>query len=186
MHATNPNTTAVEKDGPQVVLTLAEKHVALIASRCIFWWRFLPASVKIWYDVDDMIGGAVLHVVKRSTKYDASKAKESTWIHHVTDNFCMSQLAHWKSHKYSDCETVELDEDASRKIKATSSLEMRESRAAVERLIEIASDAVRDFLDKVFNGGVITEVPAWELREAARCAGANLSDIERVYRACVS
>ena len=167
-------------------LVLVEKHLALIAKRCLFWWRFLPASVRVWYDPDDMIAEAVLHVCKRSARYDPNKAKETTWVYCVTDNFCKSRLQHWKARMYADCETVEWDDDVARKMPAASIAELRESRDAVERLIEVATDRVRGFLEKMFEGGLITEVPAWELREAARRSGVTADDLIRVYRACVS
>ncbi len=128
---------------------------------------------------------ALLHVHKRSPVYDPALAAESTWVYHVADNYCMGILNHHRARKYTECKTVELTEMVSKRCAAESSIELRESKDAVERVIEAGSDAVREFLHQVLNGGRITAVPYHELLEAARRAGATFADFNRVYKAVV-
>lgn len=146
----------------------------------------LPVSVRSYYDPEDMIADVAFHVFKKSGLFNPEKARESTWVQHVTDNKCKSILAHHTAQRYSACETVELTSEVWSGVRAPSTLALREAKSAVERVIQFGSDEVREFLDLLFNGGLITCVPVYALREAARKSGATRQDFELVFRLVAS
>ena len=144
-----------------------------------------------------MIQDVVLHVFQVNQKYDAAKAKESTWIQHITDNKCLSILSYYQTQYRASCETISLDasittdsdqtvlskyDDANRWRQSQSTQEIREAKEAVEKVIELGSDSVRDFLEKLLSGGLIEEVPAYSLQALAKRCSATLKDFELVFR----
>lgn len=160
----------------------------------------LPLDIQNFYDAEDMISDAVLHVWRVREKYDSSKAKESTWIQHITDNFCISKLAHYSTLQFSACTTVSLDsvlsvdtdssvlskyDDASRYRCSQTTQEVREAKDAVEKVIEFGSDTIKDFLDRLFNGRELTEIPHFSLRKLAEQHKVNCRDFELVYRLAI-
>jgi hypothetical protein len=177
------------KVGGAAATVLAEKHLGLIAGRCLHWWWRLPSDVRTWYSEEDLISEAVMLVYMRTAKYDATRARETTFVYHVVENFCKGKLGHFQAKKFAACETLELAEIELAGSFETSDprdcQELRRSKDAVERVIEMASDAVREFIDKIFNGGSITNVPIHEFLAATESAGATYDDFERVYKAVV-
>ena len=114
------------------------------------WWRYLPPCVKGYYDPEDMIQEAVLHVVRQKAKYRPT-CKESTWVWWVAENKCLSILSHYNSQKLNAC-VVELESKHSPSI---GSIERRRSSVeAIERVIERSSDQVLDLLEKILDGSL--------------------------------
>ena len=188
-HAT-ANPSCAPKASAKENTDIATRNLGLICGRCIYYHRRLPGSVKTFYDVEDMISEIVMHVWRVREKYDSTKARESTWLRHVTDNRCRSILSsyseknpitgEWEVRKKFN--TSVLSDEVVNYLPVPYRGELHEAKSAVERVIEFGSDSVIDFLDKVFNGGLITEVPAYELRQTAKRCGARLKDFELVYR----
>lgn len=153
-------------------------HLGICAKVCKKYYFILPADVRSYYDLDDMISDVVLHVFKKSALYDASKSKESTWVWHVADNKCKSILGHHTTKQYTAMKTVELTPEMSKRLHVSPRRE-EEAKNAVERLIQYGSDEVRDFLDKIFNSKchAIRSVPVYELTSLATLYAVSLPDL---------
>jgi hypothetical protein len=191
---------------------LVTRHLGIIASRVLYWYRALPLHVKNAYDVEDMIGDVVLHVVKRSHHHNITRGKESTFVWHTADNKCKSIIQHWRTKQYSACETVELTPDLFRKVTGYESNQDQEveyseyvapipnpdseqfchSLNAVERVIERSSDQLLNLIDSIFAGTVDpqsikpskthTNDIFEELKAVAGSQSATLDDFLRVYK----
>ncbi len=163
---------------------LAQRHLGIAAKLCLKYYRYLPNDVKSYYDLDDMIADVVLHVFKKSSQYNSSKSKESTWVWHVVDNKCKSILGHFQTKQYTAMQTVELPADISEKLQVGTRRES-EAKNAVERMIQYGSDEVRDFLDRIFNAKPIKLVPAYELQQLAKQYSVSLTDLMIVLHSVV-
>ncbi len=175
---------------------MASRHLGIISQRALAHWRRLPAAARSWYDVEDMIGDVVLHVVRVSRKHDPAKARESTWVWHVADNRCRTIVHHYRTKQYAACETVELTPFLEGRVRAESTLCRRESIDVVERVLEAGSDAVCDLLEMLFSGKVepCAALDAYlrkdasvveELRSLVRDCGATLDDFSAALRYAV-
>jgi len=149
--------------------------------------------VKSGYDVEDMIGDVVMHVWRVRAKYDAKRAKEVTWVYWVADRKCQAIVQRYRAKKRT-MEITEGDAPADGQTDRTifdsiaapdNTVDMRNAKDAVERVIETGSDATRDFLDRLFGGKPISAVPAYELTTLARRCGVTCRDFEMVYRRAV-
>lgn len=174
---------------------LAQRHLGIIAQRAIFWHRTLPDSVKIYYDVEDMIGEVVLHVIKRSHLHNIARGKESTFVWHTADNRCMSILMHYKTKQFTACGTVELTPELMKSTSipnTQSDIEFSNSLNAVERVIEFASDRLLTLIEQIFTGTVelqnfrssstYTNDTFEEFKKIAASQSATLEDFLRVYK----
>lgn len=163
---------------------IATRHLGIIASCCITHWKRFPLDVKTFYDLEDMISDVVLHVVKVAEKYDARKAKESTWVHHVSSNYCKTLVSMRKVKRFSACQTVELTPAQELSLKALSMEEVDRAIDAVEAFISIASDGALDLLEQVLEGRLF-EIPyrsIEDFRAASARSRLTLRDLELVYR----
>lgn len=175
---------------------LAQKHLGIIAQRSIYWHRNLPSHVKNSYDVEDMISDVVIHVIKRAHRHNITRGKESTFVWHTADNYCMSILTHYKTKQYTACGTVELTPELMRS-KAISHLASDEDRFchalnAVERVIEFASDQLLNLIEQIFTGTIDlqnfrsssthTNDLFEELKKIAKSQSATIDDFLYVYR----
>lgn len=175
---------------------LAVRHLGIIAQRCLFWYKSLPNHVKISYDVEDMIGDVVLHVIKRAHFHDVARGKESTFVWHTADNCCMSILQHHSTKQYSVCQTLELTNDVMRTVHGFPNPDTDQdfciSLNAVERVIEKASDALLNLIDQIFAGTVDpqrfrtsnthVDDTLEEFKKVAASQSATLDDFIRVYK----
>ena len=164
---------------------LVNRHLGIIAKHCGRFWRLLPAETRAFYDVEDMISDVVIHVLRRSQQYDASIAKESTWVWHIAENRCKSIVGHYQTKQYTACKTVELTTEVKDSIHYSTRRES-EAKSAVERMIQYGSDEVRDFLDRLFNSKRITIIPVYELQTLAKQYSVTLTDLMIVLRRVVS
>ena len=83
--------------------TLECQHLGIIVKRCMHWYRRLPKRVQAFYDVEDMIGDVVLHVITYAApRYKRDMAAGSTYVWHVTDNKCKMILTHYARIKYTE------------------------------------------------------------------------------------
>ncbi len=164
---------------------IANRHLGIIARHCSRYWKILPAETRSYYDIEDMIGDVVLHVIKRAHHYDADKAKESTWVWHVAENRCRSIVGHYQTKQYTACQTVELTTEVD-DVTHYSTRRENEAKNAVERMIEFGSAEVRDFLDRIFNSRHITVIPAYELQTLAKQHSVSLTDLMIVLKRVVS
>lgn len=190
---------------------LAVRHLGIITARVLHWWRFLPPSTQRYYDVEDMVGDVILHVIRVRNRYDPDTAMESTFVHHIADNKCLSILSHYRTRKLSACETISIDDplpNTSNNRASTHSLLTRitapagaisphyqEALEAVERTIQSASDAVCDLLEIILEGRVLRTTPnalkiclerehtiVADLKRTMQHCGATVADLELVLR----
>ncbi len=186
---------APEEDKDRALVT---RHLGIVSQVALRYWRFLPPRARSWYGAEDMIADVAMHVHEKRKRYDRTKARESTWVHHVAENCCRSILSHHQAHRYADAETVAATPELTRHLKAASTLERREAADAVERVINAATDAAADLLGAVLDGRVARgafdrfldyverdRAVADELRDAARRCGARREDFELVLRYAV-
>lgn len=158
---------------------LVTRHLGIIASRVIYWYRILPNSAKLSYDVEDMISDVVLHVIKRAHLHNIARGKESTFVWHTADNRCKSIISHYKTKQFSACATVELTPELYRQIVGCEANQDKEiceptiepipnpdseqdqfylSLNAVERVIELASDQLLNLIEQIFTGTVDPQI----------------------------
>lgn len=166
--------------------SIAERHLRLIAYFAIRNWRRLPACVKSYYDADDMIADVVLHVVRVSSRYDPSVARETTWVGNVAQNRSRYLVDRYSA-KMRVADVVALDfindleEPFARR-------HLQDSRDAVERVIQYGSDGVRSLLAALLAGDVETakrlktDVTVRDLRRVAASCSASFADFAMVCR----
>lgn len=135
----------------RVPTSLAEKHLGVIYARCLHYYRHLPVYVRNFYDVDDFAEEVILHVHRRSGRYDPTRAKEVTWVYWVADNYCKTRLSHL-TRKRRFNEPTEITPGVSRRLSAESHLERREARDGVEKVIARSSEAALELLSQILNG----------------------------------
>lgn len=165
--------------------TLAEKHLGIIAERCKRHWASLPPRVRASYDMEDMLGDAVAHVLTVQHKHDPKRAKESTFVFHVADNKCKSILAKYSSKKVTPPgELLDL-EDLSAIEDPDAEARLQEAKNAVERVIERGSDRVCDVVEFLVygrGGERVNAEGAAELKSTARSCGALFEDFYLVHK----
>jgi hypothetical protein len=179
---------------------LAIRHMGIIAQRCRYWWVRMPPRVRVWYELDDMIGDVVLHVFSVSHKYDPSVAKDSTFVYHVADNYCLKLLGwHQRQQRgwiqtvmesgeigYSSVETS-MPEGVQERCHDTvnpSKWEISETRHAIESVIANASTAALDLIDQYLTGTLPRRLPSTaveQLREAVQ-GKASAADFRRARK----
>lgn len=135
---------------------MALQHLGIIASRCLFWYKFLSQSVRNYYDIDDMISDVSEFVIRHAHNYDCDKAKQSTFIWHTTDNKCKTILSHFNCQKIASYQTVELSPAISRSYRDFNyeSERFRYAVDAVEHVIEFSSDALLDVIEAFFDDSI--------------------------------
>jgi hypothetical protein len=184
---------------------IAGRHLGIITRRCLFWYPFLSPEVHTQYDIEDMISDVVCTVVKRASRYNPAKGRESTLVWHITENKCRTILGYYNYKKRSACKTIALEtlaqmmggEDssvgdgwlpASCTIPEQEAVNFRHSREAVERVIQYSSDAVVDIVAKILTGNIgrtsISPAKIREVRKAADRCAATLDDFVTVMRLC--
>ena len=137
----NPNSCKTDAD-------IAVRNLGIISQRALWWYRYLPQSVRNFYDAEDMIAEVVLHVVSNASKY-LPKCKESTWVWWVAERRCLSILSHYNRKKINVF-TVELDDKT---LPSTASIERRRMALdAVERVLEYSSDRVLNLIEQLLDG----------------------------------
>lgn len=84
-------------------------HLGLIMGVVITYWWKLPLTVRMWYDVDDMLHDCITHVLRVTHRYNRRRAGVSTFLHVATRNCCRDILEH-HSQKKRSAAVVSLDE----------------------------------------------------------------------------
>lgn len=161
------------------------ENLGIIARRALFYWKNLPASVRAYYDAEDMISDVTVRVVKVASGFLSSKAKSSTWVWYIADNECKAICYRFGRQKRSAV-TVSLDEVLTEKTPSPEDQYRKlEAKVAVERVIEYASDDLRDYISDFFSRSLRRkprpEVAA-ELRHLSRRHNACFRDFQLVYR----
>lgn len=71
-----------------------EQYRGMVYSRAIHCYNLLPASVKGWTDVEDLVQDGMLFLDRvvhqrggRTARYDATRSSFSTWIYSAVSNF---------------------------------------------------------------------------------------------------
>lgn len=187
--------------------SLSQKHLGVIYSRCLYYWRMLPPYFKNFYSVEDLVSDVVLHVFCKRAQYDPRKAKEVTWIYHVTDNYCRSVCIK-ASRICRFAPTVDLTPEGMRQIAAQERLTRRESRECLEKVMMYCSESALDLLSSILEGNAPRHLARkctlkkgkWvlptlceaeqaairNLKEVAELCGATCTDFERVIRYSVA
>lgn len=175
------------------------RNLGIIAERALHYWQRLPASVKIFYEADDMISDVVLHVYRKARLYDADRAKPSTFVYNVASRRCQDILAHYWAPKRGAAVTVPLEEswaaEAAEKaliadyVAANRNDELN-SRDVIEHIIQRSPDFVRRFLAELFSPGGVQKLPPQEtldaLRKVIRQESATRQDFDTVLRCFVA
>lgn len=181
------------------------RHLGIITQRVIHWHRCLPQSVRSHYDIEDMVADVVMHVIAQSSKHDATRGKESTFVWWTADNKCKCILKFWQKqmragapveveengivYKRGSCATVELTDVVARKLAcAGDGTEFVRALNAVERVIAHSSDSVLDVIEILLSGTLgRRELPIElidEVRSATAKHGATMNDFLLVLQAC--
>ena len=190
---------ASDPDKPETV----QRQMGRIIKYCVFYYKFLPSSVKNYYDLDDMINEVVLHVYTQSYKFKRELAQESTFVCHTVINKCKTLLEKYSRNKrFGD--TTEITEIVINgnhtKFSNRENEYIKHSFDAVERVIEYGSDGVLELLSSILNSSIFLvridrgipvmrcgryRVPVTlvsELRHLAETHAATLDDFVRVMR----
>lgn len=124
-----------------------ENHRGIIASVVIRWWPKLPAYYQVFYAVDDMLGDAIIHAVRKAPQYRKDHASPATWLHAITKNYCYQvvEAANQKS-RYHYREDLEEFRVANNACAAPSHARMAQAIEAVETLIQYASPSLKRFI----------------------------------------
>lgn len=181
---------------------LADKHLGIIVSKCIHFYRAVPPWAQHYYDLEDMIGEVVVHIVKNSGQYDSNIAKEVTFVGNVAENQCKSILSRF----YTARETGGLTEEGNPKIEQKAltpllelhipddpdvpvynEIQFQISVDAVEAVIEFGSDALLDLIERIFSRTIPQNWKADpklvdEFRTLARKHHASVDDFLFVYQ----
>lgn len=161
-------------------------NIGLITHRCRKHYLKLPARAQVYFDVDDMVQATIAHIALVAHKFDSSKAKSSTWIWMVTDNYCKALITHYRSQRYMAAYEVSLDID---EIPDTAKppQDVYESREQIEGLIRMASPVTRDFIEFLFKRSMTADSvrkPSqdvmWELRSLVKMLGVHYDDFTAV------
>ena len=174
---------AKTKEAPEDIIT---KHLGIIAGRCLYYWRMLPPSVRAGYDPEDMISDTVLHVWTRLTtaKYQTSRGASSTFVWHVSNNYCQVLLGKYSCKKRGAGVTVPMPETPLT-VSGPNRMKILESRDAVERVLQYSSESALELLDRLFTQSSrrprATPEAIKDLRACAREQHATLADFETVY-----
>jgi len=97
-----------------------------------------------------MVADVLMHIVKMSDRFDSKIARESTWVQHVTDNFCVGVLAKHTAKVRCDSETIYLSDLVERHLASGDEvIRVGEALAAIQRVIEHTSDPVREIIAAV-------------------------------------
>lgn len=173
---------------------IAQIHLGIIVSRVAAYWKYLPQTVRNFYDLEDMVSDCVLHVIRVSHRYDPNKAKSSTWVWHVANHYCEDLRDHFQTQQYVSFEySVQLDQpvlgddsEQNRELPAPTDTR-RVSFDAVEKVIEYGSDELLELLNDIFYRGInIRKIPEYLANEFRRLAdqhSADYDDFIAVYRA---
>ena len=168
---------------------MAERYIRLVTTRVAYYHKFLPLSTRRYYEMDDMISEVVLRLLAKSKLFDATKAKEITWVWCVVDNQCKSILDRYcKSKSAAACLTVEMTPEIEMVLESKIHVST-ESKAAVERVISVATDRALDLLDDILNGKMPRSIDmeaVEDLRLASRHCGCRYEDYLEVYRYVVA
>jgi len=145
------------------------------------YYRSIPQNVRNGYDLEDMIQEVTLHVVRKTDKYSPAKAKESTWVWAVANRKCLELIANFNAQKYTAGESIELSAEVINRYPTASFERQRSAMDAVERVIEIGSDRLQDFIEGLLSGKFrhLVEIPdgiSIELAETARRCAASTDD----------
>ena len=182
------HSTAAPAADSKETADIAVRNLGIIAGRVFYYYRFLPQNTRNGYDSEDMIADVVTHIVRRSSKYRAEIARESTWVRRVTDRYCIELLQHHSRKMFTAITNVELSDELQI---PTPSFERQSSAFnAVERVIEFGSDGVLDVIEfllsgRMKNAGKPKELPPatlQEFRTVARRCSASIEDFQLVLQ----
>jgi len=67
-------------------------QLGVIVAVVMKYWLVVPMSVKVWYDLEDMVNDAVVHLMKARSNYDQAKCSAETFAYIVTRNFCRNRV----------------------------------------------------------------------------------------------
>lgn len=129
---------------------LVIRHEGIIVKLVTRYYRLLPAHVKASYGLDDMVGDVTLQVLRRQHKFSAarSSATGSTFVWRVAENYCRTLVNRhqWACRRTAGMVPVE---DLRNLASQDNQRRIRESRQAVERMIEFASEELREALSDI-------------------------------------
>jgi hypothetical protein len=175
-------------------IPLAVKHLGIITERCSYWWKKLPPYIKFHYDLEDMIGEAVVQICRNSRVYNSEITKESTWIWHVANNFGAGKVSHFYVKRYAGRNTrlsliipAEENEYSSRLKEAILTLEgiiKTSSEAICELISALLEDSFRTHVNKVNSKRYLEQDYdlVTQLREKFRRAGLTLDDFRLIQK----
>jgi hypothetical protein len=172
---------------------LAHRHLGIITKVCYKYWRLLPAHVHGHLDLETMIMDTIGVVTRDGARYyNATKAKESTFVYLMAESYGRNVLTRYKLGKRAANGMLQLDQPApgeetpvySRKDRRHLSLDPVEaywldSKKALECLLLFASEELRAALDAFFNTrkfSVFREGHLTELRSLAVSHGVTRED----------
>jgi hypothetical protein len=167
---------------------LVQNNLGIIAGRALHYWQKLPASVKVYYDAEDMINDVVAHVVRVSSRYRASAGRSSTWCWRVSENYCKDLLyKRFLAKKQGAYLTIAFENDQSSYLPDPKSfLELQEARVGVERIFEFGSDQLKEILEGLFTGTAcvhfLQDGVVQEFRRLAKAHHVHINDFRLVCR----
>jgi hypothetical protein len=168
--------------------SIATDNLGIIAGRALHYWRCLPMGVKCWYEPEDMIAELVTEVLRAAPRYDATRALPSTFVYRVADSKAQIILQHYHCAKYTGVE-IPVEEQPNLKT-ADNAVRLRESRNAVERVIQYASPKLRNWLTGWLTQSNTSRRPAPtvtdELLQLSKQHGVNYRDFQLVFRQLVA
>lgn len=177
----------IDNDNPLDLNKLVVDNLGIIAGRALYWWKRLPLSVKQGYDPEDMISEVALHVIKAAGHYRSDKALPSTFVYHVADNKAQLIMSHYRTAKRC-ADLVPLDKLLNLSA-ADSTTRLRESRSAVERVIQYASPGLRNWLAGWLSQSNVHRKPApaveQELLNLSHQHGVRFRDFQLVFQQLV-
>jgi DNA-directed RNA polymerase specialized sigma24 family protein len=162
---------------------LVDDHFGIIVKLSYRYWRYLPDSVKLYLDIDDVIVECVLAVLEKQHRYNPARGAASTFVWHIVRSHCSSIVGRNRAKKRSAV-VLPLRElrSASRPCDA---LQLSEAKKAVEAILADASDGLRRSLTR-FLETRRTRVQAHlqeELRMLVRKHNVTYRDLELAFSA---
>lgn len=135
---------------PESTPDLVTANLGLITLRCLKHYPKLPGHVRIYYDLEDMVNDVASHITNVAHQYDPDKAKVSTWLWRVTDNYCKSILHHYYSKQYTACAEVSIEDVMYLRDTSTPPIDIASAKSRMEALLRMASPMTRNFLEYLF------------------------------------
>jgi len=127
-----------------------QDHMGIICKLAMQYWPHLPASAKVAFDLEDMIGDIALQVLRVLPKYTPERGKQSTFVWSVARGHCIYLMGYF-NYKSRNAVLTPIDVE---EVKYLSIPERPgfASREGVEKIIERCSDDLRRALELLFKG----------------------------------